>query len=180
VDEFYRPDGNVSITSTPSFEEPIGWKVAIPSRYTAGNPITMRVFLYWLGPDPTQPKHDCDVFRLAAVRLRSGWPLEVYGQELHVRLTLPPAAQDQKAPFFFVMDLPINAPEGLNFPNDLAAGQVVAFGMEWVAQGCPLLGRRYQIYGVEFFEGEPGSASLHDATISVDHPDCSCGGGGDS
>jgi hypothetical protein len=78
-----------------------------------------------------------------------------------------------------VIDLPLNTADGMNLPNDLAAGQLLGVGMQWDEDSsgpCSILGRDYRLMGVEFFESLPGGTSPSGATISIVEPDCACAG----
>lgn len=162
----------------PSFGAAVGWRMILPNRYTEGNPVTMRLFImadYTL--DPGRPTA-CEKFRVDFVRLKNGFPVELYGTRF-VLVDVPP----NDGSVFLVIDLPLNTPEGMNLPNDLAAGQLLGVGMEWADNSAPLgggdcsiLGRDYRIFGVEFFESEVGDAELSGATVSAVEPDCTCNG----
>jgi hypothetical protein len=181
VDEFFvEDDGEYRSTrSAPAFDAPVGWKVAIPNRYNAGNPVTMRLFLHRVLED--FPQGDCEVFRLATIRLRNGSPIEELGELfLQVELPIGDGAGDGEEPpddIFIVVDLPINTEDGLNLTSgddDLAPAQFLSFGMEWgVLDNCD--GALYSILGVEFFESPVGEAALFGARVSEGCPgDCDC------
>jgi hypothetical protein len=105
------------------------------------------------------------------VRLRDGQPVEQYGDEMW--LALDP--RDNTDDTFLVVDVPINSPDGLGFPEDLAAGQMLAFGLAWRDKECTWHGADYRILGVEFFESE--TAALSGATVEEvgDQQNCYCG-----
>jgi hypothetical protein len=170
VDGFYMMDQNQDPHqfATPSFLKPVGWRVAIPSGYHGGNPITMRLFLNFHAYE--QPSTECEVLRIAAARLKHGGTAEQYGGERYLLLGLPVGIQDS----FWVVDLPINSEVGLGLPDDLEPGQVLGFGMEWALPECPKYGVRFTIYAVEFFESEVGAEAAAGATISQVPPDCNC------
>jgi len=185
VDEFYLapeegPPSWASVESGPAFwvwddewgyPQAVGFKTVIPNRYDGAtqNPVTMRILLYFaLDYEPRMTQ--CEYFNLAAVRLRDGQPVEQYGDEMW--LVLDP--RDNDDPMFLVVDVPINSPEGLGFPEDLEAGQMLAFGLAWRDIECPWMGADYRILGVEFFESE--TAALSGATVEeVDGQNCWCG-----
>ena len=147
----------------------VGWKFAIPNRYAAGNPVTMRMFLYYDGEvDP-----NCQVFRMAVLRLRNGQALEMY-DNIYVQLDIPGGLP---ADPMLVVDLPINGASGLNlFTADLASAQLLAFGMEWYDVECrPTEGRRYSILGVEFFESET-TAAVGITVLPAEPTECFCPG----
>jgi hypothetical protein len=179
VDQFYRPPTNVTevgggaIEDAPSFGAPVGWRVGISNRYQAGNPVTLRLYIdvdYSL--DPERPT-DCEQFRIAMVRMRNGAPVETYGGERYILIDIPPNTGQT----FVVIDLPLDTADGLNLPNDLAAGHMLGFGMEWSDPECTTLGRNYRMFGVEVFESAVGGTAISGATISETLPACICGGG---
>lgn len=181
VDAFFRRpvavqgDGPVPGDDPNSFGAPLGWRMILSNRYTAGNPVTMRLFIdanYAL--DAGRPT-DCEQFRLAFVRLTRNQAPAQYGSERFLLIDVP----ENDGAVFLVVDVPLNTPEGLNLPNNLAPGQMLGVGMEWSDPECATLGRNYRIFGVEFFEGPVGSATLIGATVSETQPECICGGGGD-
>jgi hypothetical protein len=183
VDEFFDPGGN-SIRAYPTFAIAHGWKVAVPPRYTPGNPITMRLFLYGRYRPAQLPEPQCQVFRLITLQVRSGGAIENYGSgEQFLKLQVPSPespelVQEDGASWvkiLTVVDLPLNVADGLNLPNDLDPGQLLGFGLEWVAPGCPDDGINYRIFEVEFFESAVGQAVLSGAEVSPEIPDCICG-----
>lgn len=179
VDELYqRGDargfspfhGLYSNDSAPRFYAPIGWKVAIPDSYAAGNPVTMRMYFFYNGtPDP-----DCQLFRMAAVRVKDAeTPTMV--DNIYVLLQIPPAIVPDA---MMVVDLPINTPGGLNlYTADLGPKQLLAFGMEWVDYQCrDVEAESYQLLGVEFFEST--SATMTGIEFYTGDPnDCICPNG---
>jgi hypothetical protein len=181
VDEFYiEEDGDYRSThSTPAFHQPVGWKVAIPQHYDAGNPITMRLFLH--RQLDGRPSANCEVFRLAVVRLRDGSPAEPI-DEVFLQMDVPigDTGQDGGDPasdVFMIVDLPINTEDGLNLQfreADLQPGQFLTFGMEWAElSNCD--GELYSILGVEFYESALGQTRVHGARITNSCPDvCDC------
>lgn len=183
VNQFFRPpvafdssgapQGGGDAGDAPDFTAAIGWRVIMPNRYAAGNPITMRLFIdadYTLEEGRAT---QCEQFRIAFARMRNGAPAETYGPEQFLLLDVPP----NDGQVFLVVDVPINSAGGLNLPNDLAAGQMLGVGMEWSDGECVQFGRDYRLFGVEFFETTPGSEVLSGATISATQPECICGGG---
>lgn len=175
VDEFQRyefertgPFGAVSSTDpTPDFDQPVGWKVGIPAQYAGGNPVTLRLFLYYDGT--VNP--DCQVFRLGTVRFQNEQSIEVK-DNVYIELDLPAGLPDSP---MIVVDLPINTADGLNlFATDLAAGQWLAFGMEWYDGECRRdEGQAWTLIGVEFYEA--ATATLDGATVLAGEPtDCFC------
>jgi len=197
IDEFYiQPDGPlaahatwVSVESNPAFwvdqgqggyPQAVGFKTIIPNRYDAEtqNPVTMRLFLYFDLVSTDDRPTQCEYFELAGVRLSNGQAVQTYGDPVWIVLD-PRETSDS---MFLVVDLPINSADGLGLPNDLAAGQMLAFGLAWVDQECQDYGEDYQIVGVEFFESDV--AALAGATVeAVGNQPCLCGnppdGGGE-
>jgi hypothetical protein len=178
VDEFWSqndPNGVISVLAIPRFAAPIGWKVAVPNHYDAGNPVTMRLFLNLRIEEV--PPVECQVFRLAVVQAKAGHAREVLG-EVYVTLDIPDGSDETARLFtdrnelFLVVDLPINSPVGLDMAHDLAAAQLLAFGMEWVGNDDAGSGLDYTIWGVEFFES--AEAVLAGATLSDECPDGCC------
>jgi hypothetical protein len=170
VDEFFDAAG-LSGESTPSLATPHGWKVAIPARYAAGNPVTMRVFVQMSPyPVPASNSEYCAAFKVVPLRLRAGQPVEYYGvSEFYVRLTTPPPPLMQ--PILLVADLPLNDAVGVGLPNDLSSGQVLSFGVE-VANPAAAYGQFYRLMGVEFYETGVGTAALSGAEVSATVPPC--------
>lgn len=175
VDEFYisapgdvGPFGEArSGFSTPSLDALVGWKMIVPNAYDGGTPVTMRVVLFYEGQiDP-----DCQVFRFAVVRLRAGEVVETV-DDIWLRLEVP-AGQPPNS--MLVVDLPINQADGLNlFTGDLAAGQLLGFGITWYDGECRAAeGRAYSILGVEFFDAE--TAERSGVTVLREEPlECFC------
>jgi hypothetical protein len=173
VDEFYMegrqgPFGYVySYESTPNFYDAIGWKVGIPEHYDAGNPVTMRMYLYYNGT--VNP--DCQVFRMAVVRLVNGAAAEKF-DNIYVQLDVPGGLPDFPT---LVVDLAINRSGGLNlFTADLDSAQMLAFGMEWYDDVCRMLeGESWHILGVEFFESET-TATTGITVLPAEPTACQC------
>jgi len=180
VDEFYRiPEVGTqyaSVESIPRFHAPVGWKVAIPSRYSPGNPVTMRLFL---SQDYSQngglPYTQCDAFRLAVVRWQPGGSAE-YVDNLYLTLAQPVTLLGGHGSVLLVVDIPINTPQGLNVFGDLQPAQFLAFGMEHYGREClPDRISPYAILGVEFFESGVGEDEADGAVFSTDEPvECGC------
>ena len=159
----------------------IAYRVAVPQRYHAGNDVTMRIYFYRVQMDSPD---DCFIFSLDARRLRDGSGIEVYGDRRFIRVDLPfdlkgPLSSGATAGFgedgnLVVVDLPINTPEGLDFPNDLSAADFLAFELNTARFD----GATYEILGIEFTESPSGSARLADATIFglKDELICECSG----
>lgn len=125
----------------------------MPNHYSAGNPVTMRMYLFYDGI--VNP--ECQVFRLAVIRLRRGATLQSF-DNIYVQLVVPPGLPEDP---LLVVDLPINTPAGLNpFTADLERAQLLAFGMEWYDDECRAPeGSSYSILGVEFFDSATAAAA---------------------
>jgi hypothetical protein len=79
---------------------------------------------------------------------------------------------------FVVIDIPINAQDGLDDPEALAPADLLAF--EIATASKPDLsvwhdGGRYELLGVEFFESDPGTSQLAGATIFRSSEEVNCG-----
>ncbi len=185
IDEIYGMEA-LSINSLPTFHQSRGWKVAIPYRYQPGNPVTMRMFFYTRYQSlQSRPKPECQVFKLVTLRLRDGGTITHYGpEELFLTIDVPYVEnptlveEDGRAwvKVFLVIDLPLNQTDGLAMPNDLLPGDMLGFGMEWVAPGCPDDGINWRLYGIEFFETAVGAAPPLGAAVTLDLPGCWCEG----
>ncbi len=186
IDDFFAAEGNgmvplpIDIPGTTGFVEiaepalgqpditsgearVLAFRFSVPQSYTTGNPVTMRLSLYRSGAAPA----GCFSFRLDARRLRAGSDIEVYGEPRWVLSTLDPAAISGTGHVFWLIDLPVNSADGLNFPNDLVAGQMLAFelGSDLNDNGV------YTLLSVEIFEsGTPAPTS--GGTISSNPPTC--------
>jgi hypothetical protein len=139
---------------------PLAYRVAIPNRYGAGNPVTMRLSLYREGFESS----GCFVFTLDSRRLRDGADIEVYGSQKFVRIDNSVAAPGGGAvagqaseAALLVVDLPLNDATGLGFANDLATGQFLAFELAADLRSGDFA--TYTLVNVEFFEGAPGTAA---------------------
>lgn len=147
----------------PDQTGPIAFRVVIPQAYDAGNPVTIRLFLYRTGP---LQEDGCFVFTIDARRLRNLSDVEVYGQTRYVKID---AAVGQAAAgvdglgqdIFAVVDLPLNVPDGLDWPNDLAVSDFLAFELATHLDD----GGTYHVFGAEVFESAPGTARMAGATI---------------
>ncbi len=130
----------------------VAYRTNVPQRYTALNPITMRMFLWRTGPKGP----NCYVLRLDAFNARHGTGIEQYGQTRYITFDDP--ADPDPTGTLLVVDLPLNNTDGnpasgLSFPNTLTAGDLLAFELNALPQfqdgGC------YTVMGVEFYESEP-------------------------
>jgi hypothetical protein len=190
VDELWRPQilrswqgpfgGQISVDPTPCFDpggefpDAIGWKVTIPERYAAGNPVTMRMYLFHSGsfdPNYFDPNSlDCQVFRMAVARLVDGGSIDVQ-DNIYVRIDIPDGLPYNP---MLVVDLPINTSDGLNlFTADLATKDLLGFGMQWYDNECRVdEGEDWCVLGVDFFESE--TTAIDGITILPDPNDCYC------
>ncbi len=158
---------------------PIGFRVSVPEIYTEGNPVTLRLFLWReYGESAACTTLQFDVFRL----IPSGG-IERYGAN-PVWLRLEPGSMTN--PGMLVVDLPLNtAPDGLGFPNDLYAPQMLAFEIS-VFRGVESvdLDAELTVLGAEVFESvNAADTGLSGVTVftSADgvYSFCEWGSGGD-
>jgi len=121
----------------------------------------------------------CLVFTLDAVRLRNGQDVTGYGTRLWVRPDVVAVSgvqkglaeallvgdSDEQEGIFWVVDIPINSPDGLDDPTALASGDMLAFEIATLRglSGIWEDGGRYELLGVEFFESQ--TSALQGATI---------------
>lgn len=129
---------------------PIGFRVSVPEIYTEGNPVTLRLF-FWR---EAWSSVGCTTLRFDVFRLIPGGGIERYGAN-PVWLRLEPGSMTN--PGMLVVDLPLNtAPDGLGFPNDLYAPQMLAFEISVFGVGDtvypPDLDGEYTVLGAEIFE----------------------------
>ncbi len=193
IDDFFRdarPLGSLQVQLVsirePSFGPPdeatgdtgaAAYRVAIPPIYTAGNDVTMRLFLYQTGADGD----DCFVLRVESRRLRDGSGVEVYGgtrwvlvegNKIQPTLSTADELLGGVGGVLLVVDLPLNTAGGLDYPNDLAAGELLAFELAThIFQSAD-----YTLLGVEFFESAAGTATTSGGTIFFDVDDVFCPG----
>ena len=157
----------------------IAFRFAIPYYYDAGNAITMRLFFYRTGPW----NEECLIFTLDALRLRNGFPIDTYGDRLWVRPDWLPFGQPMGGnPFevFLILDIPINAQDGLDDEVDLSPGDMLAFEMATAIKENLTPwddGGRYELLGVEFYESD--QALLEGARIFREGDPLTCYDGGD-
>lgn len=187
IDDFFQSEGT-QIPGLPvnvvEIEEPalgpegkggvprIAYRVAIPPLYDAPNDVTMRLFFYRTG----EFDEGCFVFRLDSARLRNGSDIGTYGGPRWVRIDLaktPTVAAhvgEEQHGHLIVIDLPLNNADGLNLPNDLAIQDLLAFELSTFLEDPGL----YELLGVEFFEGNAGSATLQGATVFFSEEQVTC------
>lgn len=158
----------------------IAFRAPIPNRYTGSNDVTLRMFFHRTGI----VNEGCMVFRLDAMRLRNGSSLENYGQSQWARIDLGNAAQNvvtagevNTLDAAFIVELPINSTAGLNFPRDLAAGELLAFEISTAIKDVNTAiddGGYYQLLGVEFYESPTGTVGLSGVTLFNDEKSILC------
>jgi len=146
---------------------PIGFRVSVPEIYTLLDPVTLRVFLW-----RDVVEGFCTTLRLDIFRMLPGGGIERYGTPLWLRLE-PNGMAD---PGMLVFDLPLNVAddptttavvEGLGFPNDLFAKQMLAFELrvhtiQDTSWSFPEIDGYHTVLGAELFE----SANAADTAIS--------------
>jgi hypothetical protein len=186
IDDFFTvvggPHGELPIQIV-SIEEPLlgvrsqftgtsgiaGYRVAIPDRYEQGNDVLMRLFFHRTG----QYEEACFVFTVDGRRLRDGSDVELYGPTRWVRPDASEMGDGLSAGIlgtFLVVDLPISTPAGLDYPNDLAGGDFLAFELNTYQ----LDGYAYHLLGVEFIESAAGSAALAGASVFMTEDAIEC------
>lgn len=145
--------------SISSGVQALAYRVAISQHYTAGNPVTMRLYLWRVGPAPVAD--DCFIFRLDAFRARHATGISAYGSERYIRPDVMQTVNPNGT--LLVIDLPLNntTSSGLGLPNDLAVADLLAFelnGLGYQDGAC------YTLLGVDFFESQ-GIAFLINALV---------------
>jgi hypothetical protein len=154
----------------------IAYRFEVPEIYD-GEELTMRLMFFRTGP--TEPGQ-CLIFSIDSLRLRDGAGIGPYGDRLWIRVDVPTpvATQTQKAAaqsllggedegLYLVLELPLNSPAGLGYPDDLAVTDLIAFELATETRPEDLSawddGGRYELLGVEFFESV--GATLKGVTI---------------
>jgi hypothetical protein len=182
IDDFFgavaTTPGQLTVRAVPIIEAALGvpdertgeiralaWRFAVPEAYSPGNAVVLRLFFYRTGPVAAG---NCLLLQVDARRLRSGSDIETYGGSRAVRLDFDPAAVAPGAGLYWVVDLPINTPGGLDYPADLAAGQLLAFELNTLAHDDGL----YLLLGVEIFETT--SPASDGATVFANVADAAC------
>jgi hypothetical protein len=158
---FGLPAGDIS--------DAVAYRVAIPDTYDAGNDVSMRIYFYRTG----SPEGDCFIITVDSVRARNGGQVEAYGSRRWVRIETPHAngvVGNGSPDILLAVDLPINAAAGLDYPDDLADGDFLAFELATYRFD----GAAYQMLGVEFVEAPSDSAVVSGATIFPDGKDANC------
>jgi hypothetical protein len=109
----------------------------------------------------------CFVFRLDIVRLANGLSPAAYGAPRFIRPDFNEAAA-AAGEITIAIDLPLNLAEGLGFPNDLVAGQVLAVELNTLQHDDGL----YQVLGAEVFGRV--TEGLVGATVFTSEPAITC------
>jgi hypothetical protein len=163
----------------------VAFRLAIPEIYETGEELTMRLQFYRTGEITPG---DCLIFTFDAIRLQNGMDVQPYGERLWIRVDGAEKVPAQKTAaesllggdggdgVFLVVELPMNTSAGLEFPNDLAVADLIAF--EFATAVKPDLsawddGGRYELLGVEVFESTDGVVS--GATIFDNAETLTCG-----
>ncbi|MHC5111792.1 MAG: hypothetical protein ACYTHJ_18150, partial [Planctomycetota bacterium] len=164
----------------------IGYRVAIPDSYATGNDVVMRMFFYRSG----EPSETCFVFQLDGRQLRDGeGGARCYGGDAPLCLggrrwvridrdaqTTAGESQGEEG-VLLVLDLPLNSPSGLDLPDDIQGGDLLAFEIKPASvQGAFDQTGRYLMLGVEFFEARDNSTETEGATVFTSFADVSCEG----
>lgn len=181
VDDFFAtsgtPNGALPVLTTDitepalgtsqlagKFSNTVAYRMAIPEMYNAGNDVTMRIHFYRTGPFL---EDECFIMQLDARRLSNGTGVETYGSTRWVRIDFGDATPNGVAVAIaeegtlVTIDLPINRSPGLDFPNDLAVADFLAFELTTFNFDSGL----YEFLAVEFFETRPGTSTLTGATL---------------
>lgn len=163
------------------FVETVAFRFPIPDSFTSQNDVTMRIFFYRTGAS----RGACSAFTFAvdARRLRTGIGIEIYDHTAPapsvpgrrwVRIdpddTSGNAANGNgtdSSDALVVLDLPLNTLAGLDYPNDLEGGDVVAIELSTHHTDGRAV---FQLLGVEFIESGPGVAALRGAIVFATEP----------
>lgn len=163
----------------------IAYRLEIPEIYD-DQELTMRLLFFRTGDiDPDR----CLVFTIDTLRLSDGSGIEAYGDRLWIRVDGATPVANQKSAVlsllgeaqdgtYLVLELPMNSPAGLGYPDDLQVTDMIAFELATATR--PDLsawddGGRYELLGVEFFETE--NAVLKGVTIFESADAVECEGG---
>jgi len=160
----------------------IAWRFEVPEIYD-GEELTMR--LLFLRTGPREPG-ECLIFTIDSLRARDGQGVAAYGDHLWVRVDVPVATSNQKSitqallgvdpdALYLVLELPLNSPAGLGYPDDLAITDLIAFEIATQTRldGAWDDGGRYELLGVEFFESVGGT--LKGVTLFETEAELTCG-----
>ena len=166
----------------------IAYRFEVPEIY-GGEELTMRLLFFRTGP---REQGQCLIFTIDSLRLRDGDGIGPYGDRLWIRVDPPTplASESQKAAAesllggeegqYLVLELPLNSPSGLGYPDDLVVTDLIAFELATETRPEDLSawddGGRYELLGVEFFESV--GATLKGVTIFESEEALACEGGG--
>lgn len=143
----------------------VAYRVPVPSTYLGDNDVVMRFFLWRTG----ELNDTCMVFRVDAFRSRHGVGIYQYGAPRFITVETP--AEIDLYGTLLVIDLPVNTPNGLDFPADLAQGDLLAVELSNLAGfsdgGC------FTVIGVEFYETE-GNSVVTNADVAMTFDDIEC------
>jgi hypothetical protein len=151
------------------------WRVGVPERYTPGNPLVMRLYLWRTGPID-----GCEALALIGFRASHGTTLDGYapGDNLrYIKLDIDGIPAPDPAGMLLVIDLPLNNPgdlaNGLGLPSPNPA-DLLAFELGLVTEAAYNDQASYAMLGVDYFEMLPGTANLANAEVSrtLDFADC--------
>jgi hypothetical protein len=137
----------------------VAYRVPIPSTYLGDNDVVMRFFLWRTG----ELNDTCMVFRLDAFRSSHGLNISQYGAPRFITVDTP--AEIDPDGTLLVIDLPVNNPDELDFPANLAQGDLLAVELSNLAGfsdgGC------FAVIGVEFYETEKNSIVMNAAVANI-------------
>ncbi len=152
----------------------IAYRFEVPEIYD-GEELTMRLMFFRTGP--TEPGQ-CLIFSIDSLILRDGQGISPYGERLWIRVDQPATDTTQKSVAqsllggeqegqYFVLELPLNSPAGLGYPDDLIVTDMIAFEIATETRPGDLSawhdGGRYELLGVEFYESN--GATLKGVTV---------------
>ena len=146
------------------------FQVEVPETYDPAHDVALRVFFYRLGP----LGEGCFVFTIEAMRLRPVSGMEYYGDRRWVRLHTGAADGDEayndtELTGLYVVDLPVQGLPGLDCPDDLVAGDLLAIELAGALED----GGAYHLLGAEFFESVDG-ANLSGGEVFYAEEDVTC------
>lgn len=160
----------------------IAYRFEVPEIYR-GQELTMRLLFFRTGP--IEPEN-CLIFTLDSLRLRDGQGIAPYGDRLWIRVDRPDAGTALKSAaetllggeegLYLVLELPLNSPTGLDYPDDLQVTDLLAFELDTEFRAEDLSawddGGRYELLGVEFYESV--GATLKGVTIFESADELTC------
>jgi hypothetical protein len=195
IDAFFTPTGGSfeaarsagTLNPVEVFDPPLGcdvqtvaYKMGVPERYDlagAGNPITMRLFIYRTGPSDGE----CMVLRLDAYRAMRDDRIMTYGATRYINLDLSGLTEiDDELEGLLVVDLPLNngmdLTRSLGFPTPSKA-DLLAFELNTLEGDRLNDGGCYSLLGVDFFESHAGDPDvmIDGATVTESAEEVDCG-----